>query len=159
MELVWKWSYTINRFHLRTALIATRFYIILLTIAIVILITFIAFGTQLRIVTTRNPTQVIFEDLYSRYTNRLQCPCSRLDIPYKAFIKISYRLHPVCSSAFTSEAWINLLFSPLIGYFYQADFRSSGSGQFQLLAALCSAAKRAIDDGINDHVSETLLSP
>ena len=148
-----------NRFHLRTALLATRFYIALLTIAIVILIIFTAFGTQLRTVTTRKPTHMIFQDLYSRYTNQLQCPCSRIDIPYKIFINISYRLHPVCSSVFTSETWINLLFSPLIGYFYQIDFRSSASGQFQLLASLCSSVKRTIDDAINDHLSETLLSP
>ena len=148
-----------NRFHLRTAVIATRFYIALLTISIGILIMFTAFGTQLRTVTVQNPTQMIFQDLNSRYPNQLQCPCSRIDIPYKTFIEISYRLHPVCSSVFISETWINLLFDPLIGYFYPVDFRSSASGQFQLLAALCSSVKSAIDDAINDHLSETLLSP
>jgi hypothetical protein len=136
-----------------------RFYIALLTIAIVILIIFTAFGSQLRTVTTRKPTQTIFQDLYSRYTNQLQCPCSRIDITYETFINISYRLHPVCSSVFTSKTWINLLFSPLIGYFYQIDFRSSASGQFQLLASLCSSVERTIDDAINDRLSETLVSP
>lgn len=148
-----------NRFHLRTAVIATRFYIALLTITIGILIMFTAFGTQIRTVTVQNPTQMIFQDLHSRYPNQLLCPCSRIDIPYKMFIKITYRLHPVCSSVFTSETWINFLSNPLIGYFYQSDFRSSASGQFQLLAALCSSVKRTIDDSINDHLSETLLTP
>ena len=44
-------------------------------------------------------------------------------------------------------------------YFFQLDFRSSATGQFQLLASLCLFANRTIQDAIDDFLSSALLSP
>ncbi|CAF2635891.1 unnamed protein product [Rotaria sp. Silwood2] len=149
----------LNPFHLRTAIISTRFYIFLLTIAVMTLAMFTALSSQIQTVVIRHPPQAVFEELHSQYSNTLQCPCNRIDIPYGTFIEASYKLHPVCSSVFVSKTWINLLFSPQIGYYFPMDFRSSAMGQFQLLSTLCSFANRTIQDAIDDLLSDTLLSP
>jgi hypothetical protein len=148
-----------NPHHLRTAIISTRLYIVLLTIAVFILVLFTALAQKTQTVTIRNPSQDVFQQLYFQYSTTLQCPCSQVEIPYETFINISYDLHPVCSSVFVSDSWINLLFRPDIGYFFPLDFRSSGSGQFQLLASLCSFANRIIQDAIDDFLTSALLSP
>jgi len=148
-----------NPDHLRTAIITTRLYIILLTIAVFILVLFTALSQQIQTVTIQNPSEDVFQELDSKYSTTLQCSCSQVEIPYKTFINISYRFHPVCSSVFVSNSWINLLFRPDIGYFFPLDFRSSASGQFQLLASLCSFANRTIQEAVEDFFSNTFLSP
>jgi hypothetical protein len=148
-----------NPHHLRTAIISTRLYIVLLTIAVFILVLFTALAQKTQTVTIRNPSQDVFQQLYFQYSTTLQCPCSQVEISYRTFINISYDLHPVCSSVFVSDTWINLLFRPDMGYFFPLDFRSSGSGQFQLLASLCSFASRIIQDAIDDFLASALLSP
>lgn len=148
-----------NPQHLRTAIIATRFYILLMTIAVLLLVLFTTLAQQTQTFTIHNPSQNLFLQLYSKYSSTLQCPCAQLEIPYDVFINISYIFHPVCSSVFVSNTWINLLFRPDMTYFYPQDFRSSASGQFQLLASLCSFINRTIADTIDDFLSTPLLSP
>jgi hypothetical protein len=148
-----------NPHHLHTSIVSTRLYLILMTIAVFILVLFTALAKKTQTVTIQNPSQDVFQALYSKYSTTLQCPCSQLEIPYETFINISYDLHPVCSSVFVSDTWINLLSRPDIGYFFPLDFRSSGSGQFQLLASLCLFANRIIQDAIDDFLASALLSP
>jgi hypothetical protein len=148
-----------NAHHLRSAIIATRIYIILMTIAVFILVLFNAFDQKIKLITVKNPSEDVFQTLYMKYSSTLECPCNRVEISYKTFINISYTLHPICSSVFVSNDWINLLFRYDMGYFFPFDFRSSASGQFQLLASLCSFANRTIQDAIDDLLSDNLLSP
>ncbi|CAF2751635.1 unnamed protein product [Rotaria sp. Silwood2] len=72
---------------------------------------------------------------------------------------MSTRFHPICSSWFVSDDWINLLFDPDISYFFQLDFRSSATGQFQMLSSLCSFVKQSVRDSIDDFLSDTFFSP
>jgi hypothetical protein len=144
---------------LRTAIIATRFYISITATVVFILVLFTALGQQTLTVTIRNPSEDVSEELHSKYSTTLQCPCSQVQIPYETFINTSYKLHPVCSSVFVSDMWINLLFNHDMGYYFPLDFRSSASGQFQLLASLCLFLNRTIQDATDDFLSNALLSP
>ncbi|UJR20676.1 hypothetical protein I4U23_023797 [Adineta vaga] len=144
---------------LRTAIISTRIYILLLTSAVFILSAFTALGQYVENITVRNPSQDVFQNLYSAYSSTLHCPCSHVEVPYETFINISYKFHPVCSSIFVSERWINLLFSPDMTYYHPFDFRSTGTNQFQLLASLCLFANRILQDAVDDFLSTALLSP
>ncbi|CAF4129948.1 unnamed protein product, partial [Adineta steineri] len=156
-----------NPNRLRTELISTRIYMVLMTIAIVILALFTALENTTQSINIQNPSQDTFDRYYSEYLTRLQseysttfqCSCSQIEIPYRTFINITYKLHPVCSSVFVSHSWINLLFSPDMTYYYPIDFRSSGNGQFQLLASLCLFANQALNNAIDDFLSNFLLSP
>ena len=107
-----------NLHDLRTAIIATRLYIIILTITVFILALFTALDQKTQTITVQNPSQDVFQKLYLDYSATLQCPCSQVEILYETFINISYNLHPVCSSVFVSDTWINLLFLPDMTYFF-----------------------------------------
>ncbi|CAF4114461.1 unnamed protein product, partial [Adineta steineri] len=156
-----------NPNRLRTEIISTRIYIVLATIAVFILVLFTALEDTTQSITIQNPSQDTFDQFYSEYLTRLQskdsttfqCSCSQIEIPYKTLINISYKLHPVCSSVFITDSWINLLFSPDMTYYYPIDFRSSGNGQFQLLASLCLFANQTLNNAIDDFLSDFLLSP
>ncbi|CAF0857878.1 unnamed protein product [Adineta steineri] len=142
-----------NPHRLRTEIISTRICIVLATIAVFILVFFAALEQTTQSITIRNPSQDTLDQLYSEYLTTVQCSCSQVEIPYKTFINISYKLHPVCSSVFITDSWINLLFSPDMTYYYPLDFRSSGNGQFQLLASLCLFANQTLNNAIADFLS------
>jgi hypothetical protein len=146
-------------FHLRTMIISTRIYIVLLTVSIIILVVFTSLGTQFRTITKRNPSQADYEVLLGKYPNSLSCPCNRVTIPYGNFTSTYVDYHPVCSSVFVSDEWIKHLFSPNIGSLYQGDFRASASSYFQLLATFCSHVSRTVSDELGNFHSETLLTP
>ncbi len=146
-------------FHLRTMIISTRIYIVLLTVSIIILIVFTSLGTQSQTITKRNPSQADYEFLLGKYPQSLSCPCNRVTIPYGNFTSTNVDYHPVCSSVFVSDEWIEHLFSPDIGSLYQGDFRASASSYFQLLAAFCSHVSKVVSDEIGNFHSETLLTP
>jgi hypothetical protein len=129
-----------NAFHLRTSIISTRAYIVLLTIAITTLIVYTILGSQTQSIIIRNRSQTVYEDLLNKYPTTLSCQCSQIDISYGAFISVSVPYHPICSSFFVSDTWINMLFNQNIGYYIQIDFRSSASDQFQFISSLCSFA-------------------
>ncbi|CAF4164670.1 unnamed protein product, partial [Adineta steineri] len=145
--------------HLRTAIIFTRVYLVLLITVVVILILTTALEQTTQTVTVQSPSENVFQKLYLKYSSTLQCQCNQVETLYKTFTTISYKLHPVCSSVFVSSTWINILFNRDIAYFHPLDFRSSASGQFQLLTSLCLFANRTIENAIDDFLSDTLLSP
>jgi hypothetical protein len=51
-----------------------------------------------------------------------------------------------------------MLFNQNIGYYIQIDFRSSASGQFQLISSLCSLAQETVHDALDDFLSDTFFS-
>ena len=143
----------------QTAIISTRVYMALLTTAIIVLIVSVLNGTQIKTVTVINPNLSVYVDLESKYGDTLSCPCTKLAIPYGTFISVSQQYHPICSSHFVSHLWIETLAIPNMSYYFQMDFRSSASGHFRLIAALCEMAMRFVDDGITTFFADSFISP
>ncbi|CAF4730611.1 unnamed protein product, partial [Rotaria sp. Silwood2] len=136
-------------------LISTRFFIVLFTITIVILGSYIFQSIQTQTITIWNPSLNTYEALHNKYSTTLVCPCSQISVSYGAFFNITYTLHQICSSDLVSPAWLEYLlpysqtytvYDP--GDFFQRDFRSVGASCFQLLAPLCSIAKENIDEAL-----------
>ena len=148
----------VDTFHLRTAIISTRIYIILLILIVTVLVVSSALSDRTVSNTIRKPSQTTYEDLSTKYPTTLSCRCSRTAIAFGTFISVSSQYHPVCSSFFVSDRWISLLFNSNIGYYFQLDFRSLASGHFQLLSSFCSLAKQSVRDALDDFLSSTLLS-
>ncbi|UJR19439.1 hypothetical protein I4U23_022569 [Adineta vaga] len=117
-----------------------------------------SFQGQNQVIIVRNPSEFEFRTLQENYPNTLTCPCQQMTIPYGSFIKIIPEHHPICSSIFMSEMWINLLFNYNISYYYPLDFRSSSSGQFQILSSLCSLVKQFLNDQIQEFLSNNFLT-
>ncbi|CAF0999681.1 unnamed protein product [Adineta steineri] len=83
-------------------------------------------------------TPIIFNQLYLKYAETLSCPCSTVTIPYSAFVNNTITFHPICSSIFVSQQWIQALYFPNASTYGVPDFRTTASSQFELLASFCS---------------------
>ncbi|CAF1538112.1 unnamed protein product [Adineta ricciae] len=149
----------LENFDQHKAIIATRIYIILFTILLTILIIYSASQGQNRTITIQNPSEFNFKTLLKQYPNTLICPCQQITIPYELFLNIIIDYHPICSSIFVSNDWINLLYNYNISYYYPLDFRSSSLGQFQILSSLCSLSQQFLNEQIQDLLSDAFLSP
>ncbi len=149
----------LENFDQHKAKLTTRIYIILFSILLTILITYSASQGQNRTITVRNPSQSDFITLLKQYPNTLTCPCQQITIPYESFLNITLEYHPICSSVFVSDDWINLLFDYNMSYYYPLDFRSLSLGQFQILSSLCSLSKEFLNKHNQDLLSDAFLSP
>ncbi|UJR38740.1 hypothetical protein I4U23_031405 [Adineta vaga] len=149
----------LKNFDQNKAKLATRIYIIIFSKLLTILIIYLAFQGQNRIVIIQNPSQSDFTTLLKQYPHTLTCPCQQISILYESFLDITLEYHPICSSVFVSDDWINLLFNYNMSYYYPLDFRSSAMGQFQILSSLCSLSKEFLNEKIRDLLSDAFISP
>ena len=108
---------------------------------------------QNQVVTIEHPSLATYQQLYQGQNSTLQCPCSRLSIPYSTFLNITYVLHQVCSSDFVSPIWLDYVSSfdptlvpPWTETDHSRDFRTIGGSYFQFLATVCSITKTNLDD-------------
>ncbi|CAF1538080.1 unnamed protein product [Adineta steineri] len=110
------------------------------------------------------PSQSQYENLYASDLNGLQCPCSRISVPYKEFITINSTFHRVCTSDFVKDVWLSFLYGGSIGggypwyYYSRYDIRVRGAAYFQLLSLLCSTSQTTIKNAVNQFVEETFVS-
>ena len=146
-------------FHLRTAILSTRVYIVLFAVAVITLAVFNSVGSQSEVITILNPSESEYKAFLEKYGTSSFCPCSRATISYAKFTSTIVHYHPVCQSIFVSDDWINHLFNPDFGKIYQGDFRALASNYFQLIATFCSHAKKSVHDTLDHFRSETLLTP
>ena len=68
----------------------------------VTIILFTSFSTEMKTMTTSDPTLNTYKNLQVQYSILLKCPCSNIIIPHKTFISLSPRFHQVCSSDFVT---------------------------------------------------------
>ncbi len=97
---------------------------------------------QSRTIIISDITPLIFNQLNLEHAETLSCPCSTISMPYKTFVSNTITFHPVCSSIFVSQQWIQALYLPNARVYPPLDFRATASSQVNqhwLLKKLCSA--------------------
>ncbi|CAF1609707.1 unnamed protein product, partial [Rotaria sp. Silwood1] len=140
--------------------IATRFYIIVFVLALIVIITFTGLNSQIHSVKVTSPTELIFEQLQTQYSSSLSCPCSRIAIQYSKFLSVKpIAYHQVCSSYFISSNFIELLWGTesYESYYWNVDMKIL-STQFRLLASFCSLVKNLIEQKIEIFSSQKFIS-
>ena len=148
---------------LRTQIISTRIYILLLSVSIVILIIYTWSTSETQTFIVSKPSQTVFERLQAnpKYSSTLNCPCQSISIPYGSFISISYYLHQFCASDFIrkSPEWLNLLFyrNATLEYSY-LDYRLFAVPQFQWLFSLCDLANVTLINALTLFNSSVLVT-
>ncbi|UJR24141.1 hypothetical protein I4U23_027107 [Adineta vaga] len=147
-----------NPLQLRIAILSTRIYLVLFTLVIAVLILYSSLSPLTQTVNIKSPSETTYTQLYANYDDSLSCPCKNLAISYKDLFKISINYHPICTSWFITDTWINGLFIENITDFEQKDFRLVASSYFQLLNVLCSVAKRSVENAIDDIFSKILFT-
>ncbi|CAF1177877.1 unnamed protein product [Adineta ricciae] len=128
-----------------------RLKLLLLVIILVVLFLFSSFQLETKTIQIFKPSIEIYENLFKKYPNTLQCPCSKVSISYEVLINVSViNYHQVCRSSFISNQWIEAIFSDKnFTQFDLMDFRSTSSAFFQLLASLCQLSKETVNDGLS----------
>ncbi len=134
---------------------STRLYIILLSLSLFILTLYSSLNIETKTVQINNPLLDVVEKLQMR-TSSLQCPCTKLSVPYEHLVQLEPRYHQVCSSEFITPEWIDALtrlnfYLPhqATFFFLMVDFRLMAPGIFQILKSMC--------DLTNDTVVNALI--
>lgn len=86
---------------------------------------------HIRTVIIQNIDPDKFSMLYSEYGESLSCPCTSIAIPYEIFVLSTIKFHPVCSSLFISQQWIEALYLPSRSKYGVGDFRTTASSQVE----------------------------
>ena len=81
----------------RLGQLATRLYIVLLTVGLIILVFYTIIQPQLIKKTFDRPSLDVYERLLRDHSETLQCPCSSISLLYDQFITIEPLFHPVRS--------------------------------------------------------------
>lgn len=149
-----------DRFQLRSFVIATRVYLILIGFCISILFVYTMVGVRVQTNTILKPNRGTFENLYNSYASVLQCPCNQIIIPYGSFIVLSPKYHPVCSSLYVSETWVTWISYDKTDtrMRYYQDFRIAGVDFFNMLRSFCSQIEITANEAVYAFNRSTLVS-
>lgn len=138
---------------------ATRAYIGLLLLSLVVLTLYLSLTTEIFVESVNQPTSTQFSNLYARYGSSLRCACSNISILFNAFLSIEARYHQMCSSDLLSSH-SRSLFSAL-SFQHNTnilDFSMNAGSQFVILATLCSHAQQTIADAYQLFSNQTLVT-
>ena len=137
----------------------TRLYILFLLISFIILVFYSVLTEETKTYTVPNPSQAMYDSLYAKYVNIIECTCDKIAIPYSTFLSIEGTHHKICSSGFVSFSFITQL--SLIRQdipLYRADFLQFSSVYFQWLMTLCSLSQTVFTNQLVAFQSELLVN-
>lgn len=80
----------------RIGIRATRIFMALLTVAIVVIVFYTSITVNIRLITVSNPSIDDFGRLYEKLSETLVCPCTKVAIHYRDILTVSIaRYHQV----------------------------------------------------------------
>ena len=137
----------------------TRLYITLLVLILIILLFYITFNKQSNNYTINRPTQTIYENLYMKYADTLECPCTNISITYENFISIHQRYHQICSTGFISPFFIDQLYEFNKTNILRIDFMSMSAGYFQWISSFCILSQIVIYNLYTSFQTQLFVNP
>ena len=87
---------------------------------------------QSRTIIVSNVTRAVFNQLHLKHADALSCPCSKVNIPYRAFVINTITYHPVCKSIFVTQEWIQAFYLKHASKYGTGDFRTTAYSQVNL---------------------------
>lgn len=144
---------------------ATRVYLLLLVIALLILILYTSLTYNTNTIIITSPSLEQYQQLQQRYgLDAVSCPCSQLSVTHSSFIKVECDFHPVCTSQFISDTYLQELFQLYndLDTTYAASNAFTLQGtiftHFQALLSLCNLAKDAVNDAQQQYLASFIVS-
>lgn len=137
-------------------LTATRIYVVLLIIALIVITIFITFQQQTYSFTVTSPTETEFRSLNEKYSSTLSCPCSQLAVRYETFLHLSPTLHSICSSIFVTTNWSTALANK--GDIWNTPDWFVLSTQYRLLTSMCQLSEEILDRSIYEFLAHQLVN-
>lgn len=127
--------------HLVNQRLATRIFIITLTLALLVLSVYAILHETTKSVTVQHPTIEDYLNLESNQT--VSCPCASISNEYKKFISFEPTFHQICHSDFILKNWTDYLFYN--SFLYPYDIRNIGQSFFPTLASFCNLSLQTIN--------------
>jgi hypothetical protein len=126
--------------------ISTRLYLVFLSISMCVITMYTVVSNIPEHKSILNPSENEYNNLSMSYSKSLDCPCKKISIEYKYFLKIDTRSHSICSSDFISVKWRNYMLDDkyYIGY-DRRDIRGRGAAYFSFLSNLCQISQTTIN--------------
>ena len=137
----------------------TRVYIVLITIAFVILLSYTVATEETKVYTVQKPSLEAYEQLHAEHANSITCACSEISMPYSTFITIRASYHQVCTSSLISPLFFTKLAMirpdlPL----YPIDFMAMSAGHFQWLVTLCALSQIVFSNQLDAFQSNLFVN-
>ena len=152
-------SYSDDPETIRNERLKTRVYLLLFSLALIAIIVYGALTLRTTTITKYSPNEHQFEQLSIRYPGTTRCPCSRVSIGFSEFIRLDITYHPVCSSDFISQSWIDASFNENVARISPVDVRKTLSAFWQSIRSLCTLVNTAVSDGFDDFKARSFISP
>jgi hypothetical protein len=135
----------------RKEIISTRFYIIMISVSMIILILYASLIDRPMTIRIESATLATYRHLVSSEPT-LRCTCSKIITSYSQFISLAPIFHPVCSSAFVVSlpdpyyffySNIDIYLALGLGNF---DFRIASASLLAIFQTFCSVSHGIVDD-------------
>lgn len=163
LQFVWnklrQWNYFRSRYpnaddeyEIRNQIIATRLFLVVSALSIVILTIYSSQQPIMKTVTFNNPTVDDYTSLITTESETLTCPCKNIAIRRGDFLTFRPTFHQICQSIFTNPAWSYKLAQIVSnGLLVDVlDFRHSSPVIFQALTTFCRLSKAQIEKDLQN---------
>ena len=134
---------------------ATRIYLCLVILVLLIVCIVSSLSEESRIVQVDHPSINQFENL----PIDAECRCSQSSLTYSDFSSIQIQLHQVCTSDFISNRWLKAItIESNVSNSHFEDFRFLVNAQFQTLTAFCRLSQSHMEQNLIRYRTMTLLT-
>ena len=141
-----------NEYEIRNQIIATRVFLIVSAVSVIILTIYSSQQLIMKTVTFNNPTIDDYTSLVTTKSGTLMCPCKNITIRRRDFLTFRPTFHQICQSNFTNPEWsfklANILLSNPVAHVL--DFRYTGPVMFQAITAFCQLSLAQIENGLQN---------
>ena len=156
---------TTDEIQIKTELIATRLYVLLLTCSILILTIYSSHRTLEKTEMKEWPSIEEYRSLYGSHSDTLSCPCTSISIDHSTFLQLQPVFHQVCSSKLVTSTWtVGIIANQTYEFMFNFtsstwyDFRLLGGSFFFTIALLCDAASATVSEGIIRFSSSSIIT-
>jgi hypothetical protein len=140
-------------------IVYTRVYLFLFAASLTIVVVYSSFVGGIITKTHLQPSIADYAYLLDRYTDAVNCPCTKISIPYKTFIHPpAIKFHEVCTSGIIDDiASIGRPRDPFTFYENILDFRNWEPAFVDGLNRLCNLANTIIMSDTDTFLASNLL--
>ena len=135
---------------------ATHLYLILLISSFASLIIYTIIRQQIQTNEFDKPSFDRYNELIETYGEHLKCSCSSVASTYDQFVQIEPIFHPICSSSFVSDEFIDDL--RINSVYKQRDYRGIISAHIQYLQGLCQMSVDTVNNTKEQFLSSLFLT-
>ncbi|CAF1436722.1 unnamed protein product [Adineta ricciae] len=140
----------------------TRIYLILFVTCFSVFLLYTSLKQENVTISVEYPSLSTYEDLFVKYPLTLKCPCSRVAIKHKEFVHpLEPKSHPICSSTFISQDWLNSLPVPdtTNGFVLTGEnFHDFIYVQFQALGILCKVSRTVLNISLSTFEETSFIT-